>query len=145
MERGKQPDLTAEQRAAAAAMLLPYRLRFKRVQTDNRTVKNHRRLKTLLQQEEFHLQPSSEPTCAPTHRCLQHWALTPSADVSIEAPPSSYPPKKYCDLTGLPAKYTDPVTKLRYADAVVYERVRLLSPEAVQGYLALRRAQVVLK
>jgi len=72
-------------------------------------------------------------------------ALTPSADVSIEAPPSSYPPKKYCDLTGLPAKYTDPVTKLRYADAVVYERVRLLSPEAVQGYLALRRAQVVLK
>lgn len=65
--------------------------------------------------------------------------------MSIEAPPSNYPPKKYCDLTGLPAKYTDPATKLRYVDAGVFERVRLLSPEAVQGYLALRRAQVVLK
>lgn len=41
-ERGKLPELTAEQRAASAAMLLPYRLRFKRVQTDNRTVKNHK-------------------------------------------------------------------------------------------------------
>ncbi|EKX46130.1 hypothetical protein GUITHDRAFT_152532, partial [Guillardia theta CCMP2712] len=31
---------------------------------------------------------------------------------SIEAPPSILPSKKYCDLTGLGARYTDPQTKL---------------------------------
>lgn len=30
------------------------------------------------------------------------------ADLSIEAPPPRYPPKKYCDMTGLEAPYTDP-------------------------------------
>lgn len=34
------------------------------------------RLKTLILQEEFHLQPVSEPTCAP-ERCLLPPALTP--------------------------------------------------------------------
>ena len=47
-----------------------------------------------------------------------------------------YPAKKYCDITGQPARYTDPKTKLRYADATVFE---------VQRYLGLRRAAVVLK
>jgi len=69
----------------------------------------------------------------------------PLADVSIEAPPSTYPAKKYCDLTGLPARYTDPKTKLRYADAAAFEALRRLTPEQVQAYLALRRAAVVLK
>jgi INO80 complex subunit C len=30
---------------------------------------------------------------------------------AIEAPPSLLPAKKYCDLTGLEAKYTDPKTR----------------------------------
>jgi INO80 complex subunit C len=65
--------------------------------------------------------------------------------VSIEAPPSLYPPKKYCDVTGQPAKYTDPQTKLHYADAAAFAAVRRLSPEAVQARLALRRAAFTLK
>ena len=68
-----------------------------------------------------------------------------AADVSIEAPPSLYPPKRYCDLTGQPARYTDPVTKLRFADAAAFDAARRLPPDAVQRYLALRRAAVVLK
>ena len=67
------------------------------------------------------------------------------ADVSVEAPPSAYPAKKFCDLTGQPARYTDPKTKLRYADAAAFAALRSLSPEQVQAYLALRRAAVVLK
>jgi INO80 complex subunit C len=56
-----------------------------------------------------------------------------------------YPAKKYCDITGQPARYTDPKTKLRYADATVFEVVRRLPPDTVQRYLGLRRAAVVLK
>ena len=43
----------------------------------------------------------------------------------IEAPPSLLPAKKYCDLTGLEAKYTDPKSKLRYFSATEYAQVRL--------------------
>lgn len=67
------------------------------------------------------------------------------ADVNIEAPPSTYPTKKYCDLTGAPAKYTDPRTGLRYADAAAFEVARRLPPDTVQAYMGLRRAAVVLK
>ena len=56
-----------------------------------------------------------------------------------------YPPKKYCDITGLPALYTDPQTKLRYHDAAAFARVRELTPEEVQQYLAVRNANVVLR
>jgi len=43
----------------------------------------------------------------------------------IEAPPSLLPAKKYCDLTGLEAKYTDPKSKLRYFSATEYAQVCL--------------------
>jgi hypothetical protein len=33
---------------------------------------------------------------------------------SLAAPPSLLPANKYCDLTGLPAKYTHPATGVRY-------------------------------
>ena len=41
----------------------------------------------------------------------------------IEAPPSLLPAKKYCDLTGLDAKYTDPKTRLRYFSGHEYLQV----------------------
>ena len=41
----------------------------------------------------------------------------------IEAPPSLLPAKKYCDLTGLEAKYTDPKTRLRYFSGHEYLQV----------------------
>ena len=55
-----------------------------------------------------------------------------------------YPPKKYCDLTGQLAKYTDPLTKLHYADAAAFAALRRLPPEAVQARLALRGAAFTL-
>jgi hypothetical protein len=48
----------------------------------------------------------------------------------IEAPPSLLPAKKYCDLTGLQAKYTDPKSKLRYYSGHEYLQVLLSKSRA---------------
>lgn len=115
-------------------LLLPAVLPFKRSQLEDRFPRSAPRpqrwkhLKQILQAEEFHTLPASEPTY-----------------VNIEAPPSMYPAKKYCDVTGLEAPYTDPHTKLRYADAAVFRTVRALPHDIVQGLLSIRNAQTVLK
>lgn len=90
-----------------------------------------------------------EPNCAQrasldSLRCSRS-AVFSLAVVNIEAPPSVYPPKKYCDVTGRLARYTDPKTKLHYADAAAFAAVRRLSTEQVQARLALRRAFIPLK
>ncbi|KAL5007163.1 hypothetical protein ScPMuIL_015969 [Solemya velum] len=59
---------------------------------------------------------------------------------SIDAPPSFKPSKKYSDLSGLPRKYTDPQTKLRYTTPEEYSRIKLMPSDLVTGCLALRRA-----
>ena len=59
---------------------------------------------------------------------------------SIDAPPSFKPSKKYSDLSGLVAYYTDPQTKLRYATAEEYSRIKLMPSDLVSGCLALRKA-----
>ncbi|GMK55577.1 hypothetical protein CspeluHIS016_0206330 [Cutaneotrichosporon spelunceum] len=61
------------------------------------------------------------------------------------APPSLFPAKKYCDITGLHAAYTDPRTKLRYKGIEVWGIVRNLGPGVDQSYLSLRGAQTSLK
>lgn len=85
-----------------------------------------------------------------------------SADHTPTAPPSLLPAKKYCDITGLHAAYTDPRTKLRYKGLEVWNVVRNLvsrlrrpdeglsltnaqGPGGDQAYLALRGAQTALK
>ena len=45
-------------------------------------------------------------------------------DHTPAAPPSLFPTKKYCDITGLHATYTDPRTKLRYKGLDVWHVVR---------------------
>jgi len=55
------------------------------------------------------------------------------------------PQRKYCDITGLPAKYTHPRNQLRYASAVEYSLVNNLSEDMVQAYLKIRNAQVQIK
>jgi len=60
---------------------------------------------------------------------------------NIEAGPSVYPAKKYCDITGFEAPYTDPKTKIRYATAELYPVVRSLPTDVVQACLAIRMAQ----
>ena len=64
---------------------------------------------------------------------------------SIAAAPSLKPKKKYCDITGLPAKYKDPKTGLYYYNAEVYAVVKSLTTGQVQEYLAARGANTVLK
>ncbi|KAG0256762.1 hypothetical protein DFQ27_005517 [Actinomortierella ambigua] len=64
---------------------------------------------------------------------------------NIEALPSMIPPKKYCDITGLEARYTDPKTRLRYHSVEVYQLIKNQPIGVVQLYLGLRNAAVVLK
>ncbi|CAH1974704.1 unnamed protein product [Acanthoscelides obtectus] len=59
---------------------------------------------------------------------------------SINAPPSFKPPEKFSDLSGLPAPYTDPQTRLRYANKEEYATIIDLPMDITAGYLALRGA-----
>lgn len=65
--------------------------------------------------------------------------------LSIEAPPSLLPQKRYCDITGLEAPYTDPATGLRFHDKSVYELVKGLSASTAKDYLAARGVNSIVK
>jgi INO80 complex subunit C len=72
--------------------------------------------------------------------------ITPSYTyTSIQAAPSFKPKQKYCDITGLPAPYSDPKTGLRYHNTEVYSVIKTLSTTQVQEYLAARGAHTILK
>ncbi|KAL3279930.1 hypothetical protein HHI36_017436 [Cryptolaemus montrouzieri] len=62
---------------------------------------------------------------------------------SINAPPSFRPPEKFSDLSGLPAPYTDPATRLRYANKEEYSTILGLPMDITAGYLALRGASSI--
>ncbi|MCJ1428398.1 hypothetical protein MMC29_006308 [Sticta canariensis] len=66
---------------------------------------------------------------------------------NIESAPSLHPAhqKHYCDITGLPAPYTDPKTRLRYHNKEVFDLIQTLSQGVVESYLEARGAHVVLK
>ncbi|KAL8747932.1 MAG: hypothetical protein Q9190_000256 [Brigantiaea leucoxantha] len=66
---------------------------------------------------------------------------------NIESAPSLHPAhqKHYCDVTGLPAPYTDPKTRLRYHNKEVFELIRGLPQSTAEKYLEARGAHVVLK
>mmetsp|Transcript_8312 Transcript_8312/g.24920 ORF Transcript_8312/g.24920 Transcript_8312/m.24920 type:complete len:139 (-) Transcript_8312:71-487(-) len=64
---------------------------------------------------------------------------------NIEVGPSFTPKKKYSDISGLEAPYTDPKTKLRYANSVEYKQITSMPYELVQATLALRGANVVFR
>lgn len=66
---------------------------------------------------------------------------------NIESAPSLHPAhqKPYCDITGLPAPYTDPKTRLRYHNKEVFEVVRSLPQGVAEKYLEARGAHVILK
>ena len=70
----------------------------------------------------------------------------PSATyTNIEAAPSLAHSKHYCDITGLPAPYLDPKTRLRYHDREVFGFVRSLPQSTAEQFLEARGAHVVLK
>ena len=66
---------------------------------------------------------------------------------NIESAPSLHPAhrKHYCDITGLPAAYTDPKSRLRYHNKEVFAVVRTLTQGTAEQYLEARGAHVVLK
>lgn len=66
---------------------------------------------------------------------------------NIESAPSLHPSQQvhYCDITGLPAPYTDPKTRLRYHDKEVFAVIRSLGQGVPESYLELRGAHVILK
>ncbi|ROJ29173.1 INO80 complex subunit C [Anabarilius grahami] len=71
------------------------------------------------------------------------WKITDPNYYSIDAPPSMKPAKKFSDISGLPANYTDPQTKLRFASTEEFSYVRQLPTDVVTGYLALRKATCI--
>ncbi|KAG0048505.1 chromatin-remodeling complex subunit ies6 [Gryganskiella cystojenkinii] len=75
----------------------------------------------------------------------KEWKTSTPTYWNIEALPSMTPQKKYCDITGLEAKYTDPKTRLRYHSTEVYQSIKNQPIGVVQQFLGLRNAAVVLK
>ncbi|XP_044063266.1 INO80 complex subunit C [Siniperca chuatsi] len=71
------------------------------------------------------------------------WKLNDPNYYNIDAPPSLKPSKKYSDISGLPANYTDPQTKLRFTSSEEFSYIRLLPTDVVTGYLALRKATCI--
>uniref|UniRef100_A0A1A8HYG1 INO80 complex subunit C n=1 Tax=Nothobranchius kuhntae TaxID=321403 RepID=A0A1A8HYG1_NOTKU len=71
------------------------------------------------------------------------WKLNDANYYNIDSPPSLKPAKKYSDISGLPANYTDPQTKLRFASSEEFSYIRLLPTDVVTGYLTLRKATCV--
>ena len=75
-------------------------------------------------------------------------SMSPSITyTNIESAPSLHPSsqRRYCDITGLPASYTDPKSKLRYHNGEVFNLVRTLGQHPTEAYLAARGAHTVLK
>ncbi|XP_061446073.1 INO80 complex subunit C [Rhineura floridana] len=71
------------------------------------------------------------------------WQLNDPSYFSIDAPPSFKPVKKYSDISGLPANYTDPQSKLRFSTIEEFAYIRMLPSDVVTGYLTLRKATTV--
>ncbi|KAI6093563.1 YL1 nuclear protein C-terminal domain-containing protein [Hypoxylon rubiginosum] len=70
----------------------------------------------------------------------------PSATyTNIESAPSLAHTKRYCDITGLPAPYLDPKSRLRYHNVEVFGFIRTLPQGAAEQYLEARGAHTVLK
>ncbi|CAG0882611.1 unnamed protein product [Cyprideis torosa] len=61
-------------------------------------------------------------------------------DTSIEAPLSKKPAKKYSDISGLEAPYTDPLSRLRFSTPEEFSVIQGLPPNIITGYLSLRKA-----
>ncbi|XP_068932075.1 INO80 complex subunit C [Petaurus breviceps papuanus] len=68
------------------------------------------------------------------------WQLNDPSYFSIDAPPSFKPARKYSDISGLVANYTDPQSKLRFSTIEEFAYIRMLPSDVITGYLALRKA-----
>ncbi|CAK7199013.1 chromatin-remodeling complex subunit ies6 [Sporothrix eucalyptigena] len=64
---------------------------------------------------------------------------------NVESAPSLAPQRRYCDITGLSAPYTDPKTRLRYHNSEVFGAIRNFQQGVAEQYLEMRNAHTVLK
>lgn len=64
---------------------------------------------------------------------------------NIESAPSLAHPRHYCDVTGLPAPYLDPKTRLRYHNKEVFGLIRSVPQTTAEQFLEARGAHTVLK
>ncbi|KAI8679870.1 hypothetical protein NW754_001180 [Fusarium falciforme] len=80
------------------------------------------------------LKPTGGPVSAPT-----------ATYTNIESAPSLAHNKHYCDVTGLPAPYLDPKTRLRYHNKEIFGLIRSLPQGAAEQFLEARGAHTVLK
>ncbi|KAI1107476.1 hypothetical protein F4804DRAFT_339855 [Jackrogersella minutella] len=73
-------------------------------------------------------------------------SAAPSATyTNIESAPSLAHTRRYCDVTGLPAPYLDPKSRLRYHNKEVFAFLRSLPQGVAEQYLEARGAHTVLK
>ncbi|KAL3316580.1 hypothetical protein Ciccas_004770 [Cichlidogyrus casuarinus] len=72
---------------------------------------------------------------ADQHRAWPAGAITYR---SIDAAPSSLPPLRISDLSGIPCQYTEPKSGLRFATSAEYSRICDLPQDVVNQYLAFR-------
>jgi INO80 complex subunit C len=73
-------------------------------------------------------------------------ASAPTATyTNIESAPSLAPLKHYCDVTGLPAPYLDPKTRMRDHNREVFATIRTLPQGVAEQFLEARSAHTVLK
>ena len=64
---------------------------------------------------------------------------------NIESEPSLAPLRHYCDVTGLPAPYLYPKTRMRYHNGEVFATIRSLPNGVGEQFLEARGAHTVLK
>jgi INO80 complex subunit C len=81
----------------------------------------------------FDFSQSVSLTCVCCYFLLRSWP-----DVSIRSAPSSLPARKYCDVSGLPALYTDPRTRLHFHSTAEYKKIQAQSTEVIKIMLELR-------
>lgn len=106
-------------------------------------------LKQILQIERSLKWPEDAVTCKYLYFKIKktstsrNFYLFPPLDSSLNPPPSFRPAKKYSDISGLIAPYTDPQTKLHYHNAEEFQTIRTMPSDLVAGYLALRGASSI--
>lgn len=64
---------------------------------------------------------------------------------NIESAPSLAHAKRYCDVTGLPAPYLDPKSRMRYHNKEIFGLIRSLPQGTAEQFLEARNAHTVLK
>ncbi|KAI0396278.1 hypothetical protein F5Y17DRAFT_128967 [Xylariaceae sp. FL0594] len=110
---------------------------------------------------ESNISSSAQPNLAQASRSLSKLVLektlrpnasgatttsTPSVTyTNVESAPSLAHTKRYCDITGLPAPYLDPKSRLRYHDKEVFSFIRSLPQGTPEAYLEARGAHTILK